>query len=188
MIVDRVMRGKMGDVLLFLDHPAVYTVGRGKKPQNYAGVDVVDTERGGDVTYHGPGQLIVYPIIDLERNKIDGVRGLVHLIGEVVISSLAALGFAAIVGDEPGIWVEGKKVASIGLAIREKISFHGVAINISGEVLDGFARINPCGLDPNTIGFVRVTREKLMRELRNRFEILVHPFDDVSPDFFTTVE
>ncbi len=188
MLVDRVMSGKIGDVLLFLDHPPVYTVGRGKKPHNYEGVSVVDTERGGDVTYHGPGQLVVYPIIDLGRNRIDGARSLVHLIENAATSSLAALGYTATVGDEPGIWVEGKKVASIGLAIREKISFHGVALNISEAVLEGFARINPCGLNPSTVGYVPVSREKLLRELRRRFEILVHPFDEVGPDFFTTME
>ncbi|MGC8617431.1 MAG: lipoyl(octanoyl) transferase LipB [Thermoplasmata archaeon] len=183
-LVDMVKNGEIGDTLLFLDHPAVFTVGRGKKEENYAGVEVVETERGGDVTYHGPGQLVAYPIIDLERNGINDVRKLVHLVENVVISSIATFGFTGIVGDEPGIWVNGKKVASIGLAIRNKISFHGVAVNISGEVLSGFAKINPCGLSPETIGFVAINRNQLRDTMRMSFENQLHPFREVSSNFF----
>lgn len=185
-LVERVKRGEIGDVLLFLDHPPVFTVGRGKKPENYPGVEVVETERGGDVTYHGPGQLVVYPIIDLDRNKIGGVRKLVQMIEEIIISSIGKFGYVGRVGDEPGIWVDGKKVASIGLAIRDKISFHGFSINTSDEALSGFGRINPCGLDPKTIGFVRIDRNVIKEEIRKGFEDRVHPFDEVAESFFDT--
>ena len=183
-LVEKVRRGEMGDVLLFLDHPPVFTVGRGKKPENYAGVTVTETERGGDVTYHGPGQLVVYPIIDLERNQINDVRKFVHLVEEVAISSIEKFGYAGTVGKEPGIWVEGKKVASIGLAIRNKISFHGISVNISEEVLEGFAKINPYGLDPKTIGYVNIERSSLKREIRENFERLIHKFEEVDPEYF----
>lgn len=183
-LVDMIKRGEIGDVLLFLDHPAVFTVGRGKKPQNYEGVEVVETERGGDVTYHGPGQLVAYPIIDLERNGINGVKKLVHLVEGVVISSLEKFGYAGTVGDEPGIWVNGKKVASIGLAIRDMISFHGVAVNISCEVLHGFAKINPCGLRPDAIGYVAIERDDLRDAMKMNFERRLHAFREVNRNFF----
>ena len=186
-LVDKVRRGELGDVLLFLDHPSVFTVGRGKKPENYSGVEVIETERGGDVTYHGPGQLVIYPIIDLEKNEIDGVRKFVHLIENIVITSVGKLGFEGKVGDEPGIWVDGKKVASIGLAIRDKISFHGVAINISNEVIAGFNRISPCGLDPRTIGYIKVEREALIRQVRDTFDREVHPFERVNAEYFNNI-
>lgn len=186
-LVEMVKRGEIGDILLFLDHPPVFTVGRGKKPENYDGIDVIETERGGDVTYHGPGQLVVYPIIDLERNGIDGARKLVHLIEDIVISSIGKFGYSGAVGEEPGIWVSGKKVASIGLAIREKVSFHGVAVNISEEVLSGFSRINPCGLSPDTIGFVKIDRSAMRREIQKRFEDSIHPFEEVNADYFNRI-
>lgn len=183
-LVELVKKGEIGDVLLILDHPPVFTVGRGKKPENYSGVEVVETERGGDVTYHGPGQLVVYPIIDLEKNEIGGARKLVRLIEEVAITSIGKFGYTVRAGDEPGIWFDDKKVASIGLAIRGNVSFHGISINISEEVLGGFAKINPCGLDPEKIGFVRIDRSAIKRELIDNFEKLIHPFEEVDASFF----
>ena len=183
-LVELVKKGEIGDVLLILDHPPVFTVGRGKKPENYSGVEVVETERGGDVTYHGPGQLVVYPIIDLEKNEINGARKLVHLIEEIVIASIGKFGYTVIVGDEPGVWSDGKKVASIGLAIKGNVSFHGISINISEEVLDGFSKINPCGLDPKKIGFVKIDRSAIKRELIENFEKSIHPFEEVDAGFF----
>jgi len=182
-LVVRVRRGRIGDLLLFIDHPPVFTVGRGKKPENYRGVEVVETERGGDVTYHGPGQLVIYPIIDLERNGIFDVRKFVKLLESIVITSISKFGYSGSVGEEPGIWVEGKKVSSIGLAINNKISFHGISINISREVLSGFSRINPCGLDPGTIGFIEVKREDMKREVKKNFDISLHPFEETGRDF-----
>lgn len=182
-LVEKVKKREMGDILLFLDHPPVFTVGRGKKPENYKGVEVVETERGGDVTYHGPGQLVIYPIIDLERNGIYDVKKFVKLLENIVIASLSKFGYSGSIGEEPGIWVQGKKVASIGLAIKDKISFHGISINISKEVLSGFSRINPCGLDSGAIGFVDVEREEVKREVKKNFEIALHPFEEAGKDF-----
>jgi lipoyl(octanoyl) transferase len=186
-LVERVRRREIGDVLLFLDHPPVFTVGRGKKPENYRGVEVVETERGGDVTYHGPGQLVIYPIIDLERNGMYDVRKFVKLLENIVIASISKFGYSGSIGDEPGIWVEGKKVSSIGLAIKNKISFHGISINISKEVLSGFSRINPCGLDSGTIGFVDVERVEMKREVKKNFEIALHPFEEAGRDFLLSL-
>ncbi len=166
-IMDRaiaaVRNGKIPNVALFFRYPPVYTVGRGKKPENYKNVEVVEVDRGGDVTYHGPGQLICYPIIDL-RSKLD-VRSFVKNIENVIISSLHKVGYEAYVGEEPGIWVNGKKVASIGMAIRDGISAHGFAINISPDVLDGFKKIKACGLEPDVMGYIDVDENELIKEI-----------------------
>lgn len=179
-LVERVRNGELGDVILFLDHPPVFTVGRGKKPENYSGVEVVETERGGDVTYHGPGQLVMYPIINLEKNAIFDVRRFVKLLEDVVIDSLTRFGYSASIGREPGVWLNGKKVASIGLAVRDKVSFHGISINISPIVLEGFALINPCGMSSETIGFVLVDRNEIRDEIVRNLERILHPFQEVS--------
>jgi lipoyl(octanoyl) transferase len=148
------------DILLFLEHdPPVYTIGRKADPSNFPGIDPVKTERGGDITFHGPGQLVIYPIFDMRMDGRKDVRLFVHRIEKAIISGLAALGLEAYVGEEPGIWVDDKKVASLGLAIDDYISYHGAAINYSPEILQGFSRIRPCGLDPQNMGFVDSKRD-----------------------------
>lgn len=174
----------IGDILLVLEHPSVYTVGRGKKPENYIGINVIETERGGDVTYHGPGQVVFYPILNLERNRISGARSLVNLLERVFILAFKIIGYDASLCTEPGLWVSGKKVGSIGLAIREGVSFHGIAVNISEDVLQGFSRINPCGLDPGSIGFIPVEREKLVEAVLSSFKENIHPFEKVDVSLF----
>lgn len=161
--VGAVKSGKISNIVLFFRYPPVFTVGRGKRPENYKDVEVIEVDRGGDVTYHGPGQLVCYPIIDL-RNKLD-VRSFVKNMENVVIKSLSKAGYEAYVGEEPGIWINGKKVASLGMAIREGISAHGFAINISPEVLDGFKRIRACGLDPDVMGYVDVDENYLVNDI-----------------------
>ncbi|MEM0129982.1 MAG: lipoyl(octanoyl) transferase LipB [Thermoplasmatales archaeon] len=183
-LVNLVERGLIGDVLLILEHPPVYTVGRGKKPENYVGIKVIETERGGDVTYHGPGQLLFYPIINLKRLGLMDVRKFVLKLEDVFILSLESLGYSGSLGSEPGIWVEGKKVASIGLAIKNGISFHGVAVNISPDVIPRFSKIRPCGLDPGTIGFVDVSRSALKKNVLESFSIKFRPFETISPPDF----
>lgn len=150
------------DLLLILEHdPPVYTIGRKADPSNFPGIDPVKTERGGDITFHGPGQLVIYPIFDVRIDGRKDVRLFVQRIEKAIISGLAALGLEAHVGDEPGIWVEGRKVASLGLAIDDYVSYHGAAINYSPEILRGFSRIRPCGLDPKNMGFVDSERDKI---------------------------
>lgn len=186
-LVERVRKWDSGDILLILDHPPVFTVGRGKIESNFAGVEVVETERGGDVTYHGPGQLVIYPIIDLEKNKISGVRKYVGMIESIVIDSLRDNGYDASVGNEPGIWVNGLKVASIGMAIKNNISYHGISINISREVLKGFQKIRACGLEPSMIWFVDINRHKLVMDLLQNFSSRLHEFNMVPKDFFYSI-
>ncbi|MGC8645521.1 MAG: lipoyl(octanoyl) transferase LipB [Thermoplasmata archaeon] len=186
-LVPLVRKGVIGDVLLILEHPPVYTVGRGKKPENYIGIDVIETERGGDVTYHGPGQVVFYPILNLERNGIRGARNLVNMLEGVFVAALSSLGYEATPSNEPGIWVSGKKVGSIGLAIREGVSFHGVAINISEEVLPWFSRINPCGLHPGNMGFVPADKDELKRAVLFSFQEGLHEFRMIDRTSFSHI-
>lgn len=137
------------DLLLFVEHPHVYTLGRGGKESNVLApqdVPVIRTSRGGDVTYHGPGQLVVYPIIDL-RSKL---RKDVHrYVRNLELSAIRTLdGFGLTATRRPpftGIWIGDKKIAAIGVAVRRAITFHGLALNVNTE-LSYFKRIIPCGL------------------------------------------
>ncbi len=139
--------GSSDDELWVTGHDPVYTLGLGAKPEHVldAGViPVVRTDRGGQVTYHGPGQLVVYVLMDIRRAGI-GVRTLVKRIEQAVIDCVAELGIdAARVAGAPGVYVDGRKLAALGLRVRRGCSYHGVAVNVDGD-LSPFAGINPCG-------------------------------------------
>jgi lipoyl(octanoyl) transferase len=145
--------GEVGDTLLLLEHRPVYTLGRSASEGNVlysedalrrAGIERAVTSRGGDVTYHGPGQLVGYPMIDLARAGL-GVRALVEGIEQAIVATVAQWGVvAAGRRDAPGVYVEGRKLASIGLRIRRSRSYHGLALNVAMD-LGPFRRINPCG-------------------------------------------
>lgn len=136
-----------GDELWLLEHPPVYTQGLAGRPEHVldAGdIPVIATDRGGQVTYHGPGQLVAYPLLDLERLGI-GIRSLVCLLEDVVIGQLGELDIPAHRTEgAPGVFVAGAKIASIGLRVRRGCTFHGLAFNLEVD-LTPFARINPCG-------------------------------------------
>jgi lipoyl(octanoyl) transferase len=135
------------DEIWLCEHEPVFTQGQNGKPEHIlaAGdIPIVQTDRGGQVTYHGPGQLMVYTLIDLRRKKFN-VRQLVSLIEQSVIDFLASLGItAAAKADAPGVYIDGKKICSIGLRIRRGCSYHGIAFNVALD-LSPFQRINPCG-------------------------------------------
>ena len=136
-----------GDELWCLQHPPVYTLGKAGKREhilNPGDIDVVETDRGGQVTYHGPGQVVVYTLLKLKDYDL-GPRSLVRGIEAAVIQSLQAYGLSAARRDgAPGVYVEDKKIASLGLRIKNGISYHGVAVNVDLE-LAPFSGINPCG-------------------------------------------
>lgn len=168
------------DMLLFLEHePSVYTIGRKADPANFANVDTVATERGGDVTYHSRGQLVVYPIMDIRVSGRRDVRAFVRKLEQGIIDALSVFGFNAQIGDEPGIWVDGRKVGSIGLALEDYISYHGISVNYSPEVLSGFSRIRACGVDPTLIGFVDIDRRKLVDEITSSFSSIFGQFTEI---------
>jgi lipoyl(octanoyl) transferase len=170
LLVNRRKAGIIPDILLFLEHsPGVYTIGRKANPANFPDLDPVKIERGGDITYHGEGQLVVYPIFDIRSSGKLDVRRFVQRIESVAISALEHLGYQAGIGDEPGIWVAKKKVASIGMAIDGFVSYHGIAFNYSPNVLKGFMRIRPCGLDPVSMGYVETSRNALIKALSDAF-------------------
>ncbi|WP_026973302.1 lipoyl(octanoyl) transferase LipB [Aliagarivorans marinus] len=135
------------DELWVVEHPPVFTQGQAGKPEHLlqsSDIPVVQTERGGQVTYHGPGQLVVYTLIDLKRANI-GVRELVSHIENCLIAVLGDYGIkTAAKKDAPGVYVDGQKIASLGLKIRKGRSFHGLALNVAMD-LNPFLLINPCG-------------------------------------------
>jgi len=135
------------DELWIVEHPPVYTLGQAGKPEHILrdiGIPLVRIDRGGQVTYHGPGQVVIYLLLDLARLKIK-VRELVNAIEQAVIDLLAEDGVTAVRRHgAPGVYVGEAKVAALGLRIRNGCSYHGVALNVDMD-LSPFAAINPCG-------------------------------------------
>jgi lipoate-protein ligase B len=155
--------GEVGDVLLLLEHPPVYTKGRrteaaelpmGEDWYRAQGIEVTDTDRGGRVTYHGPGQLVAYPIVSLKPYG-DDVHGYIRRMEKIMISSLGDWGVEAQVIDGlTGVWTEGdppptgvaRKIGSIGIHVNRGITTHGLAINVNND-LQPFEWIVPCGIE-----------------------------------------
>lgn len=156
------------DQLWLVEHPPVFTQGQNGQPEHLldpGDIPVISTDRGGQVTYHGPGQQVMYVLLDLRRRKL-GVRALVTLLEQTVIELLAEYGITAEARtDAPGVYVEGAKVASLGLRVRRGCSYHGVSLNVAMD-LAPFERINPCGY-PN----LPVTQLSLLGIAASRQEI-----------------
>lgn len=135
------------DELWLVQHPPVFTLGQAGREEhilNPGGIPVVPCDRGGQVTYHGPGQLVAYPLLDLKRTNT-GVRALVDRVEECLIRTVAAFGISAErKSGAPGVYVDGAKIAALGLRIRRGRSFHGMSLNVDMD-LEPFQRINPCG-------------------------------------------
>lgn len=135
------------DEIWLLEHPPVFTLGLNAKREHVLApgeIPVIQIDRGGQVTYHGPGQLVVYPLIDLKRCGL-GVRQLVTALENAVIAYAAELGVSASASREaPGVYVDGAKLASVGLRVRRGSSYHGLALNVTAD-LEPFRRINVCG-------------------------------------------
>ncbi len=135
------------DEIWFCEHEPVFTLGINSAEEHLLApgdIPVVQIDRGGQVTYHGPGLLMIYPLIDLRRAGL-GVRDLVSALEQSVVDLAAEYGIVAAARPEaPGVYVEGDKLASVGLRIRRGCSFHGMALNVDAD-LEPFSRINPCG-------------------------------------------
>jgi lipoyl(octanoyl) transferase len=135
------------DEIWLLEHPPVFTQGQAGKAEHllFPGeIPVVQVDRGGQVTYHGPGQLVAYVLLNIKRRNL-GVRQLVNLIEQSIIDTLAENQIQAFAkADAPGVYVDNKKVASLGLRVRKGCTFHGLALNVDMD-LSPFSRINPCG-------------------------------------------
>ncbi len=192
-LVEQRKTGEGKDTLLFVEHPHVITVGRSRDAnQNLVSpgdVDVIEIERGGDVTYHGPGQLVAYPIVLLREGERDLHRFLRNL-EEAMIRTLAEHDIeAGRVEGKTGVWIGLRKIASIGIACRRWVTFHGLALNVNTD-LDYFFRINPCGfeatvmtsmareLDRDVVDMAAV-KDQLARHLG---DLLGRSFDSAPPD------
>lgn len=158
LVKDRV-EGRIPDTMLLLEHPHVITLGRRLKELNISirDIPVYRVERGGEATYHGPGQLVGYFIVDLNSfNK--SIKDFVWSIEETLIRTLEEFSIkASRIEGFPGVWVDGYKIASIGLALKEWVTYHGFALNVNTN-LDYFKLINPCGLKPE----IMTSMEKIL--------------------------
>jgi len=158
------------DELWLVEHPPVFTQGQAGKAEHLLApgdIPVIQVDRGGQVTYHGPGQIVAYPLIDISRSNI-GVRALVKGIEQVVIDVLKSYGVdAQLLEGAPGVYIDGVKIASLGLRIRRGKSFHGLAFNINMD-LEPFQRINPCGFKGLQVTKLSAFAEVSMGEVENR--------------------
>ena len=198
-------QGNLGfDTLLLVEHEPVITLGRRGKRTNILstsaelaseGIQIHPVERGGDVTYHGPGQLVVYPIVDLSQRDLS-IRRYVDLLEETIIQVLADFGIQA--GRNPqqrGVWVSHLKVAALGVAIRRWVSFHGIALNVSPD-MDHFCHINPCELKSEQVTSMakllgeNPSMEEVIKKVVDRFvELFPGKWREISPnELFTGVQ
>ena len=168
-LVAQRIAGTIGDTLVFTEHEPVFTLGVRPGAARHLvwdaaeiarrGIDVLDTNRGGDITYHGPGQIVGYPIVSLDPRQ--DLHAYLRFLEEVLIRSLGSLGLAA--GRRPGktgIWLGSRKIAAIGVAVKRWVTYHGFALNANND-LEPFAGIVPCGI---TDGTVTSLRQELGRE------------------------
>jgi lipoate-protein ligase B len=176
-LIDLRAKRAIPDTLILVQHPHVFTVGKGVQgelPAEINGVPVIRIERGGHWTYHGPGQLVGYPILDLDSRQRD-IHGFLRNIEETIILALAKFGINANRGDQTGVWIQKKKIGSIGAAIRNWISFHGFALNVNTE-LTYFAYIEPCDMPASTMTSMKailgkqVDFDAVKQQIRKSFE------------------
>ena len=184
------------DEIWLLEHPPLFTQGQAGKAEhvlNAGDIPVIQSDRGGQVTYHGPGQLVAYFLINIRRKKF-GVRDLVTHIENLVINTLKAYNIeSAARPDAPGVYVDGKKICSLGLRIRRGCSFHGLALNVDMD-LSPFLRINPCGYQGMEMAQVsqlggpsdlEIVEQQLIQEL---VELLGYDQVDIQANRNTTAE
>ena len=145
---EQVLNNASHEYLILVEHEHVYTLGKNANSSNILNkaCDIIQTDRGGDVTYHGPGQLVAYPIINLKKRKI-GVKSYVKMIEQLISNTLMYYGLETNVSiKETGIWVKDKKIASIGIHVSRGVTMHGLAININTD-LSYFDNIISCGIE-----------------------------------------
>lgn len=171
-LVAQRLAGEVGDTLVFTEHAPVYTVGLRSGAADHVvwsaehltreGIEVVKTNRGGDITYHGPGQIVGYPIVDLSPHK--DLHEYLRFLEQVMINTVGALGLAATRREgKTGIWVGTRKIAAIGVAVRRWVAYHGFALNVNPD-LAHFQGIVPCGISASE-GTVTSLQAELGREL-----------------------
>ncbi len=171
--------GKIDGALMLLEHDPVITMGVKSTSQSNvlvpkdalarAGVDLVETDRGGDVTYHGPGQLVGYPILRIRELGLD-VHTYLRTLEQTVIDTLAEFGLPAGRNGPAGVWVGEKKVCSIGVAVKKWVTYHGFALNVDPD-MSHFRLINPCGLMPSQLSSLKeiLGEAPAMAEVKSAF-------------------
>ena len=161
------------DEIWFVEHPPVYTLGLAADPAHVldpGDIEVVKTDRGGQVTYHGPGQIVCYVLLDLRRRGLN-IRQLVELLEGAVIDTLSTYGIdSSPRRDAPGVYVDGAKIAAVGLRVRRGCTYHGLAFNVAMD-LAPFAQINPCGYAGLAVTqLANIADVRGIAEVRPRFE------------------
>jgi lipoyl(octanoyl) transferase len=183
-LVSKRLSDELEDTLIFCSHPSVVTLGRASKKEdviNWTG-ECVESSRGGKATYHGPGQVVVYPIIKLKNKDI---MGYLELLESVTVAVLKSFGLTSQKSREKnittpnliptGVWIENKKIASIGIAVKRWVTYHGIAINLYNDP-NAFKGINPCGFDSNIMTSVeeqlklKVDREEFSKLFYSNFK------------------
>jgi lipoyl(octanoyl) transferase len=172
------------DEIWLVEHDPIFTLGQAGKPEHVllpGDIPVLHVDRGGQVTYHGPGQLVAYPLLDLRRLKL-GVREYVNRIEQALIDTLADWQIAAARREgAPGVYVDGAKIAALGIRVRRGCSFHGLAFNIAMD-LEPFQRINPCGyeglqvtsmLELRGVSSIEAVKPQLLEHLAGQFGLRV---------------
>ena len=191
-------REDRADEIWLLSHKPVYTQGQAGKAEhilNPGEIPVVQVDRGGQVTYHGPGQLVAYLLVNVKRRKL-GVRGLVDLIEQAIISTLASYDIAAETrSGAPGVYVKDAKIAALGLRIKNGWSYHGLSLNVNMD-LSPFGNINPCGFEKLEVAqitdfyppedyLLQAVSRRLTDALLNRLGYAAH-YGEHSPDLHTS--
>jgi len=191
-ILQEVVVGILPSALILCRHYPVITLGRLASSANIKlnqeallknGIVVYRVERGGDVTYHGPGQLVVYPIINLNYLTRD-IHYFLRRLEEVAVSFLSGFGLSASkIPGKTGVWLGGKKIVSVGIAVKKWVTFHGMSINISGQDMANFSFIRPCGMDIEMVSLEQALGEKVAFEkIKDR---LVSEFKEYFPSALT---
>jgi lipoate-protein ligase B len=174
-LIEKRLKGEIPDTLIFVEHPHVLTLGRKSNINNIfdTSLPVYHVERGGDVTYHGPGQIVGYPIFDINKEK--DINKFLRNLEEVIIESLKDYGLIGKrIEKYTGVWINDKKIASIGIAFKNWISYHGFALNVATD-LNYFYRINPCGLE----SAIMTSMENLLSQKININELKVIIFNNM---------
>lgn len=178
-LVEKRAAGLVPDMLVIVEHEAVVTLGRRGNWDNIHRHDlpIYEIERGGDVTYHGPGQIVAYPIIKLDERNLS-IHDYLRLLEKILIRTLSWFGVTGeVTCHQTGVWVGDMKIASIGIAISRWVTYHGFALNVNTDLKE-FARINPCGLPPDSM----TSLERLLNkniELSCVRKIVVQEFEKV---------
>ncbi len=162
-LVQQRQEGLQPDTLVFVEHPPVYTLGRrigaerhliwGEEERRQHGISLYEASRGGDITYHAPGQLVGYPIVDLSQKR--DLHAWLRLLEESLIRTVGCFGLAAARrGGKTGIWLADRKIAAIGVAVKQWVTYHGFALNVNTD-LSGFQGIVPCGITDGSVTSIK---------------------------------